>query len=132
MTDTFVELYPDIVQERMLGPVTGLGETRYALHWLDENPSRRPGLTLTENELVAAVDRTNSEDMNEYQKARTLLFHLGYTITDPEPTSSQQMFADLEELTGDGFLLHGRHLEKIARHLTGLGWTKAAGGDGGE
>ncbi|VEW13537.1 Uncharacterised protein [Brevibacterium casei] len=57
--------------------------------------------------------------------ARLCLARIGVTVVpDPEPTNSQQMFADLEELTGDGFLLRDRHLEKIAKHLTDLGWTK--------
>lgn len=66
-----------------------------ALRWLDEHPDRAPGWTVTESELIAAVDETNHEDMNEYQKARALLVHLGHTVPDPEPSNEERLVKDL-------------------------------------
>lgn len=70
-----------------------LDEVGEVLDWLDAHPELT-GRTITEGELIAAVDETNHEDMNEYQKARALLVHLGYTI--PEPTNAEKLEALLE------------------------------------
>lgn len=56
---------------------------KVAFQWLDEHFDGVPGRTITESEIIAAVDETNHEDMNEYQKAYALLVHLGYTVTEP-------------------------------------------------
>lgn len=69
-----------------------------ALAYLDRYPDQVPGRTTTESELIAAVDETNHEDMNEYQKARALLVHLGHTIPDPEPTNAEKLETEIREL----------------------------------
>ena len=67
---------------------------KVAFQWIDQNFEQVPGRTITEGDLIAAVDETNHEDMNEYQKARALLVHLGYTI--PKPTNKEQLESLLE------------------------------------
>ncbi|MGC3023027.1 hypothetical protein [Brevibacterium sp. FAM 24630] len=99
-------------------------DIRRVLKWLDENPDQVPGRTITESEL--------GEVVRTHESIRDLVGMLGFTIVeDSEPTTSQHIFADLDELNGDGFLIRDRHKEKIAHHLADLGWVKApeAGGD---
>lgn len=72
---------------------------RETLYRLDDHADRVPGRTITEGDLIAAVDETNHEDMNEYQKARALLVHLGYTVPDPEPTNAESISKLLAEFT---------------------------------
>lgn len=73
---------------------TELIGAKVAFQWIDHNLEQVPGRTITQSDLIAAVDETNHEDMNEYQKARALLVHLGYTI--PKPTNAELLEALLE------------------------------------
>ena len=122
MTEKYIDLADRIAED--FPPMTGPDIA--TLRWLDEHTDQVPGRTMTESEFHEAADAHRNGGLGW----RDLADSLGITVVPgPEPTSSLQMFADLEELTGDGFLLTGRHLEKIAKHLTALGWTKAPVGD---
>lgn len=97
MTEKYIDLAPLIASMHD----QPLGTMRVVLGLLDEfaseHPAQVPGRTITESELIAAVDETNHEDMNEYQKARALLVHLGHTIPDPEPTNAEKLEIKLRE-----------------------------------
>lgn len=54
-----------------------------------KHQDKAPERTITERELERAVDETNNEDMNEYQKAHALLVYLGYTI--PERPNAERL-----------------------------------------
>lgn len=96
-------------------------DVKIVLAWLDNHPDQVPGRTITEGDLIAAVDETNHEDMNEYQKARALLVHLGHTVPDPEPTNAELLDKDIQEVD-----LHLTS-RQLAEALIERGWTK--GGD---
>lgn len=53
-------------------------------------------------------------------------------VLDPVPTNAELLARDLDELNGDGFLIHNRHKEMIANLLIERGWVKQAGGDSDE
>ncbi|ASZ73369.1 hypothetical protein SEA_LUCKYBARNES_52 [Brevibacterium phage LuckyBarnes] len=129
MADKFEDL-TDAVGENIdtsdHGVRTGI---EWTLEWLDEHPDQVPGRTITQSRYASEKKDRSLTYMQGFHSA--MVEFGGAVVPDPEPTDSQQMFVDLEGMTGDGFLLQGRHLEKIAKYLTDLGWTKAPGGDNG-
>ena len=87
-----------------------------ALAYLDRHPDQVPGRTITEGDLIAAVDETNHEDMNEYQKARALLVHLGHTVPEPKPTNLERLKA-----MQDDWLRESRSDELFIEYLDRMG-----------
>lgn len=95
--------------------------------WLHD-PDQVPGRTITESELIAAVDETNHEDMNEYQKARALLVHLGHTVPDPKPPNAEKLEKIIWDLDGPFASIGQNRAERLAKWLDEAG-VKAPGGD---
>lgn len=93
-----------------------LDEVGEVLDWLDAHLDQLTGRTITESELIAAVDETNHEDMNEYQKARALLVHLGHTVPEPKPTNLERLKA-----MKDDWLRESRSHELFIEYLDRMG-----------
>ena len=122
MTEKYIDLAPLIASMHD----QPLGTMRVVLGLLDEfaseHPDQVPGRTITESDLIAAVDETNHEDMNEYQKARALLVHLGHAVPTPWLTN----FERLEDLVDKW--RKGEPLKTLTQYLDDCG-VKAPGGD---
>lgn len=50
-------------------------------------------------------------------------------VPDPVPSNAELLARDLDELNGDGFLIHNRHKEMIANLLIERGWVKQSVGE---
>lgn len=96
--EKYADLAARIKRDRTQGRVTGLGETEYALLWLDEHPEAVPSSpakpTITESEIAKAFGP-------EYVAwARMCLARIGVTVVpDPEPTNAElleRLLLDLE------------------------------------
>lgn len=126
MAEKFTDLYGSIMEAFD----TFGGEPWDVLTWIDDHRDQAPSPTIRTSEVEAETDGQNGDYIAGFIAGVNAVG--GKVIEDPQPPSNTvQMFSDLDELTGDGFLIHDRHKEKIAQHLTRLGWVKTPGDDDG-